>query len=187
MRAVQALFDRYKLIAAQRPHGHVDFDYEVMKKLKLVDAGPEGYSQYELTIGNEFSNLNDVMHGGAAGVIFDMATTSALNPLSRPNYWFFMGGVTRTLNISYLRAVPIGTTVLLTSRVVQAGRTMAMIRGEMTSLDGKTVYATAEHHKVNVSMNNKHETFRVPWDDEIEAELKKETEAKKKGSERAKL
>lgn len=49
-----------------------DFDYEVMKKLKLVDAGPEGYAQYELTIGNEFSNLNDVMHGGAAGVIFGM-------------------------------------------------------------------------------------------------------------------
>lgn len=41
-----------------------------MKKLKLVDAGPEGFSQYELTIGNQFSNLNDVMHGGAAGVIF---------------------------------------------------------------------------------------------------------------------
>lgn len=49
-----------------------DFDYEVMKKLRLVDAGPKGYSQYELTIGNEFSNLNDVMHGGAAGVIFGM-------------------------------------------------------------------------------------------------------------------
>lgn len=49
-----------------------DFDSEVMKKMKLVDAGPEGYVQFELTIGNEFSNLNDVMHGGAAGVIFGM-------------------------------------------------------------------------------------------------------------------
>ncbi|KAL1614561.1 hypothetical protein SLS54_009622 [Diplodia seriata] len=187
MRAVQALFDRYKLIAAQRPHGHVDFDSEVMRKMKLVDAGPEGFVQFELTIGNEFSNLNDVMHGGAAGVIFDMATTSALNPLSRPNFWFFMGGVTRTLNISYLRAVPLGTTVLLTSRVVQAGKTMAMIKGEMSSLDGKLVYATAEHHKVNVALNDKHAKFRVPWDDEIEAEVKREEELKRKGSKQAKL
>ncbi|EKG15941.1 Thioesterase superfamily [Macrophomina phaseolina MS6] len=178
MRAVQALFDRYKLISAQRPPGHVDFDHSVMSKLKLVDAGLEGYAQYELTVGNEFSNLNDVMHGGAAGVIFDMATTSALNPLSRPNFWFFMGGVTRALNISYLRAVPIGTTVLLTSRVVQAGKTMALIRGEMTSPDRKIVYATAEHHKVQVSMNDKHASFRVPWDDESEADLKREEEEK---------
>ncbi|KAL1627535.1 hypothetical protein SLS56_006359 [Neofusicoccum ribis] len=177
MRAVQALFDR------QAP----DFDSVVMEKLKLVDAGPEGFSKYELTIGNEFSNLNDVMHGGAAGVIFDMATTSALNPLSRPNFWFFMGGVTRTLNISYLRAVPIGTTVLLTSRVVQAGKTMAMIKGEMTSLDGKLVYATAEHHKVNVAMNDKHASFRLPWDDEIEAEAKKAEEEKKRNGGKAKL
>ncbi|OMP89278.1 Acyl-coenzyme A thioesterase 13, partial [Diplodia seriata] len=163
------------------------FDSEVMKKMKLVDAGPEGFVQFELTIGNEFSNLNDVMHGGAAGVIFDMATTSALNPLSRPNFWFFMGGVTRTLNISYLRAVPLGTTVLLTSRVVQAGKTMAMIKGEMSSLDGKLVYATAEHHKVNVALNDKHAKFRVPWDDEIEAEVEREEELKRKGSKQAKL
>ncbi|OJD39085.1 thioesterase family protein [Diplodia corticola] len=187
MRAVQALFDRYKLIAAQRPHGHVDFDSEVMNKMKLVDAGPEGFVQFELTIGNEFSNLNDVMHGGAAGVIFDMATTSALNPLSRPDFWFFMGGVTRTLNISYLRAVPLGTTVLLTSRVVQVGKTMAMIKGDMTSLDGSIVYATAEHHKVNVSLNNKHAKFRIPWDDEIEAEVKREEELEMKGGKHAKL
>lgn len=98
-----------------------------------------------------------------------------------------MGGVTRSLNISYLRAVPIGTTVLLTSRVVQAGKTMAMIRGEMTSLDGSIVYATAEHHKVNVSMDAKHAGARVPWDDEIDAEMKKGGEGRKTIRKRAKL
>jgi acyl-coenzyme A thioesterase PaaI-like protein len=62
------------------------------------------------------------MHGGAAGVIFDMSTTTALCPLARPGFWEFLGGVTRSLNISYLKAVPIGTKVRLNSRVIGVGR-----------------------------------------------------------------
>ena len=75
----------------------------------------------------------------------DMATTSALCPIARPGYWEFMGGVTRSLNISYLKAVPIGTTVRLSSKVLSVGKQMAMIRGSMTSLDGKLIYCTVEH------------------------------------------
>lgn len=67
-----------------------------------------------------------------------------------------MGGVTRTINISYLRPVPVGTTVLFKSHVVQHGRTMALIRGTMESENGKLVYATMEHHKVNVPTKPEH-------------------------------
>jgi len=77
----------------------------------------------------------------------------------------FLGGVTRTLNISYLRAIPVGTTVRLHSVVQSAGRTMAMIRGSMTSVDGKTVYCTAEHHKVRVPTLPEHNKYKVAWDD----------------------
>lgn len=62
-----------------------------------------------LFVGREYGNYNGVMHGGAAGVIFDMLTTIALGPVARPGFWTFLGGVTRTLSISYLKAVPIGT------------------------------------------------------------------------------
>jgi acyl-coenzyme A thioesterase 13 len=112
------------------------------------------------------------MHGGAAGVIFDMATTTALCPLARPGYWEFMGGVTRSLNISYLKAVPIGITVRISSRVVSVGKQMAMIRGEMTSLDGKVTYCTAEHHKVNTPVLEHHRKARVSWDEEFEMQWK---------------
>jgi len=184
MAAVQSIFDRYRIIAAKRPKHHIDFDRKVMEAMKLIDAGPEGSVHFELLIDEQFSNLNDVMHGGAAGVIFDMSTTTALGPLQKPNYWLFLGGVTRSLNISYLRAVPIGTTVRLKSWVVQHGRTMAMIRGEMTSLDGKTIYCVAEHHKVNVPMKPEHTGTRLPWDDEMEKELQ---EADNKTKSAAKL
>jgi acyl-coenzyme A thioesterase PaaI-like protein len=94
--------------------------------------------------------------------------------------WEFMGGVTRSLNISYLKAVPIGTKVRLSSRVVGVGKQMAMIRGDMKSLDGKTVYCTVEHHKVNVPILAEHAKVRVPWDDAFEKEWKTETGAKSK-------
>ncbi|KAH7386746.1 HotDog domain-containing protein [Phaeosphaeria sp. MPI-PUGE-AT-0046c] len=170
MASVRAMFERYKLIAAQRPEDHIDFDREVMENMMLVDAGLDGSVAYEMTIAPNFSNLNNVMHGGAAGVIFDMSTTTALCPLARPGFWEFMGGVTRSLNISYLKAVPIGTKVRLSSRVVGIGKQMAMIRGDMKSLDGKTVYCTVEHHKVNVPILPEHAKVRVPWDEDFEKE-----------------
>lgn len=171
--------------------------------MKIIDAGPEGMVEFELYIAPNFSNLNskgrlsagditctllilrlDVMHGGAAGVIFDMSTTIALCPVARPGFWEFMGGVTRSLNISYLRAVPIGITVRLFSKVVSVGKQMAMVRGEMTSLDGKTTFCTVEHHKVNAPVLPEHVSVRIPWDDEFEREwglAKEKTEAGLKG------
>jgi acyl-coenzyme A thioesterase 13 len=42
---------------------------------------------FSLVISPAYCNLNNVMHGGAAGEIFDMLTTSALGPVARPGYW----------------------------------------------------------------------------------------------------
>jgi len=96
-----------------------------MELLKIVDASETGTVDFEMLMDEHYTNLNGVMHGGAAALIFDMCTTSALGPLARPGFWeyipdfsflhcprlilcSFLGGVTRTLNISYLRAIPIG-------------------------------------------------------------------------------
>jgi hypothetical protein len=101
-----------------------------------------------------------------------MSTTTALCPVARPGFWEFMGGVTRSLNISYLKAVPINTKVRLNSKVVSVGKQMAMIRGDMTSLDGKTTYCTVEHHKVNVPVIKEHLDVRTAWDEEFAREWK---------------
>ncbi|EHK98744.1 hypothetical protein M7I_5419 [Glarea lozoyensis 74030] len=106
MKAVEAIFERYHLISASKPYP--GFDTHTMNSLKLVDASSKGTVTYHLLIDPSMTNLNSVMHGGAAGVIFDMATMSALGPLSRKGYWDFLGGVTRILNLSFLRGVPVG-------------------------------------------------------------------------------
>jgi len=43
-----------------------------------------------------------VLHGGAAGVLFDMFTTTALGPLAKPGYWeceHLSGGVEIKLEV----------------------------------------------------------------------------------------
>ena len=45
---------------------------------------------------------------------------------------------------------------------------MALIRGTLESVDGKTVYATCEHHKVNVPSLEAHVKAR----DEMRRELR---------------
>jgi acyl-coenzyme A thioesterase 13 len=62
---------------------------DIMNNAKLIDASSEPLSTavFSLTMTEYYANLNGVMHGGAAGVIFDMCTTSALGPVAKPGYW----------------------------------------------------------------------------------------------------
>jgi hypothetical protein len=67
------------------------------------------------------------------------------------------------LAISRILVCPDGSTdtvVRIKAHVMQHGRTMALIKGEMTSVDGKTVYVTVEHHKVNVPTRPEHLSMR---------------------------
>lgn len=87
---------------------YAGFDKSVMSEAVLLDAslGPPSAnspipeqqpeipapaiiasSTFSLKITPSYCNLNNVMHGGAAGVIFDMMTTTALGPIARPGYW----------------------------------------------------------------------------------------------------
>lgn len=58
-----------------------------METVKLLDASPKGTVDFEFEIDARYANINGVMHGGAAGVIFDMCTTTALGPLAKPGFW----------------------------------------------------------------------------------------------------
>lgn len=84
--------------------------------------------------------------------------------------------MTRSLNISYLRGIPINVVVRINSKVAQMGGTMALIQSEMTSLDGKITYCTAENHKVRVPTpaQNLDPKYDVDWDRAMKAKGTKE-------------
>ncbi|OJD20562.1 hypothetical protein ACJ73_08103 [Blastomyces percursus] len=145
--AVEGLVEIYHGIMQQK--NFRGYDRYLMDSLRVIEAYPGGGALWELPITDYWTNINEVMHGGAYGVIFDMCTAISMSPISKEGYWEFLAGVTRSLNISYLKAVPIGVTVYIRTKVIQHGRTMALIGATMESKDGKIIYATAEHHKVH--------------------------------------
>ncbi|EEQ28362.1 conserved hypothetical protein [Microsporum canis CBS 113480] len=137
------------------------YDRKFFEDIRLIDVDPSGGATWEMDVTEYWSNLNaaerrdltkyhdvGVMHGGAYAVIFDMCTAISMNPITKPGYWYFLQGVSRSLNLSYLKGIPTGTTIRIKCTTLQHGRTMAMLRGVIESVDGKIVYATAEHHKV---------------------------------------
>jgi acyl-coenzyme A thioesterase 13 len=60
-------------------------------------------------------------------------------------------GVSRTLNVTYLRPVPLGEKVVIVSEVVSAGKRLCVLKGTMRRGDESgEVLAICEHGKVSV-------------------------------------
>jgi uncharacterized protein (TIGR00369 family) len=95
--------------------------------LKVVDARrlPNNTSTatFSLTAVGDLCNRTNMLHGGAVSTIVDMATTVAQAPLATPGFWEF-GGVSRTLNITFLRPIPKGTEILIVCEVMQVGKAL---------------------------------------------------------------
>lgn len=89
------------------------------------------------------------MHGGAVALVFDMCTTMCTGPIARRNFWWF-GGVSRKLDVTYLRPVKVGSTIVIECEVLQIGRRLATIRGVMSAKGDGRVLAVAEHNKASI-------------------------------------
>ncbi|KAH6700659.1 HotDog domain-containing protein [Leptodontidium sp. MPI-SDFR-AT-0119] len=121
-----------------------------IKDIYLVSASskPAGKTLFSFTIQPEHSNRAGHLHGGCCSTIFDFTTTCALAPIAKPGYWAF-AGVSRTLNVTYIRPIPVGETVLIESEVVHAGKRLATIKGVMKRKSDGAVMAICEHGKVS--------------------------------------
>ncbi|KAI1389144.1 HotDog domain-containing protein [Hypoxylon trugodes] len=97
------------------------------------------------------NGLNN-MHGGCTSTIFDSCTSLALHLIAKPGFWEHMG-VSRSLNVTYLRPIPVGTTITIKCEVLAAGRNQSALRGEMRAVgeDGREgpLLAVCDHGKVN--------------------------------------
>jgi acyl-coenzyme A thioesterase 13 len=101
-------------------------------------ATPKATVTFELTVVPSLCNRMNILHGGAAALIFDMCTTMAVAPISRADFWAF-GGLSRTLSVTFLRPVSLGTVVVIECEVIQIGKRL----GTFMILDlyiGKRLY-----------------------------------------------
>ncbi|KAL3470630.1 thioesterase family protein [Aspergillus californicus] len=100
-----------------------------------------------LTIGPKHCNLLGNLHGGCAATLVDVLSTMILLGASKPGL-YESGGVSRHLNVTYLRPVPCGSTVRLVSSVVHMGKRLALLRTEIVREDGG-VCVVSDHEKAN--------------------------------------
>lgn len=105
--------------------------------IELLSASQETQSvRFSFTVMPVLCNSGGTLHGGAATTLFDTLTTTALLTISKPGHWDTLG-VSRTLTVTFLRPIPVGTKAFLDCEVVAAGKNMANIKGTMRTADGK--------------------------------------------------
>ncbi|CZS92237.1 related to thioesterase family protein [Rhynchosporium agropyri] len=122
----------------------------IRENLVLVSASTNpGRTVFSYTVQPSHCNRLGNLHGGCTSTIFDMCTTSALAPIAKPGFWAF-AGVSRTLNVTYLRPVPVGEKVLVESEVVHAGKRLCSLMGVIRRESDGAVLATCEHGKVSI-------------------------------------
>lgn len=85
------------------------------------ENGMESQAVFECDVVPGLCNSTGNMHGGAVATLVDNTTTAAQAALAEPDYWQF-GGVSRTLNVTYLRPLQGGTTVTIECLVRSVGR-----------------------------------------------------------------
>jgi len=135
--------------------------------LKLVSASssPTGKTVFEFKVKASHCNGMGNLHGGCCATLFDWCTTTAIVPVSTPNFWIYKG-VSRTLNVTYLKPVPEGEVVLIESEILSIGKRLCRsplhcltsflidltgtIKGTMRRKSDGVILTICEHGKVNV-------------------------------------
>ncbi|KAI0535594.1 HotDog domain-containing protein [Xylaria digitata] len=127
----------------------------IIQNLSLVShsaSPPHPRATFCFTVQPMHENGLGNLHGGCTSTIFDLCTTFPLYMVSRPGFWQY-GGVSRTLNVTYLRPVPVGTTVEVECEIMHVGQRLSSLRGVMraatTDETEGPVLAICEHGKVN--------------------------------------
>lgn len=95
-----------------------------------------------------YSNPLGNLHGAAHALIYDNCTTLSLAAVASPGFWM-LGGVSRVLDVKYVRACKVGEEVQVECEVVHVGRRQAAIRGVVRDGRGR-VCSTCEHDKTNI-------------------------------------
>lgn len=123
---------------------------EHVSVVTAAKVGDRATAVYEVKAAPIFASRMGNMHGGAVAMILDMCTTMTAAPLAREDFWWF-GGVSRTLNMTYLRPVRTGMELLIECEVMQQGARLATIRGQIRDKKTGQLLSLAEHNKASIN------------------------------------
>ena len=123
-----------------------------MPHLKLHSTnkeGPHPSVTFTYTVQADHCNRLQNLHGGCAATLFDFCTTMPLTLINKPGFWAYLG-VTRTLQVTYIRPVPIGEEVFIECEILHAGKNLATMKGTMRRKRDNAVLCVCEHGKASI-------------------------------------
>lgn len=141
-----SMMDRVKAISdtIARDPDYNGWDTQILKNVQCEEAVP-GRTVFTTTITPNMCNKGDNLHGGCATTLLDNLTSTSLVTLAKKGY-LDSGSVSRTMNVTMLRPVPVGTKVRIICEAVATGKNLAHCRGQIELLDGR-VAVTLIHDK----------------------------------------
>lgn len=123
------------------------WDTQALRYLKIISADI-GRVEFEFTVTPAMCNKSGNLSGGFAATILDTTTSMCLMTIAKPDF-MDGGSVSRSLNCIFLRPLPVGSKVRLVCEVVQGGKTLSHVKGELRTLEGR-VCVTCIHDKVEI-------------------------------------
>lgn len=111
--------------------GQTGFD-RALTGMRVETVG-EGRAVVLLDVGDSVLNPVGTLHGGAIATLVDDAGTLAIMSADAEG----RSGVTTDLNVSYLAAAPLGTTVRADARALKTGATLAFVEVDVRGADGR--------------------------------------------------
>ncbi|KAI9368265.1 HotDog domain-containing protein [Aspergillus egyptiacus] len=136
--------------SVERDDDEVGWDIDATAlKLTFESASPSPAKiSFTFTVAPKHCNKMGNLHGGCAATIIDHLSSVILLGISKPGL-FSLGGVSRHLDVTYLRPLPEGTRARLVCRVVSTGKRLALIRSEILREEDGAVCVVSDHEKAN--------------------------------------
>lgn len=146
--------DRIKsMLAIKAPHDQRLFSQFGEEDVKLISFTKLSNSTcsavFKFKVEKFYCNLSGNLHGGAQALFYDMLTSFAMQGIGASGFWI-NGGVSRTLDVTYLRPAPEGTEVLCEVEVMSTGKTLSFHRGIMRRADTGAIISVGKHDKAAV-------------------------------------
>ncbi|OJD16849.1 hypothetical protein AJ78_03039 [Emergomyces pasteurianus Ep9510] len=141
-----AIYEREKRNDDYKGYNHKLFQDHI--RYESATYGPHPRNTYLLTVTEPFCNKVGALHGGCATTLIDVTSTGLLIALSKPGQ-FSRGGVSRALNVKFVRPAPMGVEVRIVNELVHMGKRLALVRSEIRRVDTGALCVVGEHDKVN--------------------------------------
>lgn len=142
-----ANFDRAQVEASTVVSASVDLEDNTTAKATFRVTIPPLYANNPVGGGE--------MHGGAVATLLDNSTSITL--MASKRYWG--QGMSRSMNVTYLRTPKEGDRCLIEAEVVHIGRRVATIHGRLMRESDRVLLAVCSHEKMRVEDGKGYEDF----------------------------